>query len=497
MKRILILILAVLIAATCLVACSSGKKPGGKTQTSDTQGTTRPEEIVTHEADIVPDLPEEKLSTTFQLLLKEDMYISEWDDTGTAGGSTIDLIDEALFSRNAKLQNKYDCFFEYTNIPRTECLERGRQIIFGGDVKTDFLDFGISELTALAGEGALRNVSTVPYVDYSKPYWYSSLMAELESPNGSRYFAVGYGNLCLQWNSYCVIFNQTVYNYIFNDDIFETVRNGEWTLDLLLTYAKQVYNDKTGDGPSEDDFYGIHSQGGSWYATLFGGGMKLVEKDENGNFQSKLTTETVYDRLEKVLGYMADFSVCKQNADQTATVGQFKAGEALFLPGPICGAYVARDMDDLMGIVPSPLAENASPDRPATEQYYTHSHYSHANALAIPSTVAEDRLGAIGIIWEDSSYLSKKGILNAMIEVTLLGRTVQEAESAEMMEIVFSNIHLDPIFIYCDNNCNFDAKYREMIRDIGKNGVVGDLYSTMTSLNSALQNYLDKNINIQ
>ena len=154
-------------------------------------------------------------------------------------------------------------------------------------------------------------------------------------------------------------------------------------------------------------------------------------------------------------------------------------------------------MDDLLGIVPSPLAENASGDRPATEQYYTHSHYSHANALAIPSTVADGRLDAIGIVWEDSSYLSKKGILNAMIEVTLLGRTAQEAESAEMMEIIFSNIHLDPIFIYYDGTCNFDVKYRAMIRDVGKNGVVGDLYSTMTSLDSALQNYLDENINIQ
>lgn len=498
--RIALCMLAVLLLLPLVSSCTTTSNANSTEEASSNaeEATTRP--VITQEEEIVPELPDIQFGATVNIFLRKDSYIKEWDLEENESG-TVALLDDALFSRNSYLEETYDVTFAYTNVRRDECVAQVRQQVSAGQNVFDYACIGLNELTILSQEGLLQDVSELAYTDYSKPWWYYETMQEFARPNGEIYYALGYSNINMAWNSYLVFFNQDEFAKNFQDvDLFEVVRNGEWTLSKMLEMAKAAYHDVGGDGDVSNDFYGILSQGGGWYGIMAGGGIQLVSKNSDGFYQSNLLDSMVYDHLSQILNFMGDFEICMRDGDQIGLAGTFAQGSGLFFPASACGAVFLSQMEDLFGVVPSPFHDAMKLDnsRPATEQYYTHSHYGHTNALAIFVNTPVESLDMVSILWEAANYASIDTVSTAIVESVLQGRLVQEADSAEMMEIILSNIHLDPIFLLKDSTCDFDTVYRKLIRQIGESGTATGLpiLSELEQLNSALNQYLDQNINV-
>ena len=67
------------------------------------------------------------------------------------------------------------------------------------------------------------------------------------------------------------------------DNLYETVENGEWTLDVLTAYSKRVSSDADGNGKyDENDHYGLIGTSTMGYNMFYASDLKFVDCDADG-----------------------------------------------------------------------------------------------------------------------------------------------------------------------------------------------------------------------
>jgi hypothetical protein len=90
-----------------------------------------------------------------------------------------------------------------------------------------------------------------------------------------------------------------------------------------------------------------------------------------------------------------------------------------------------RGMETDFGIIPCPKLDKAQ------ENYITQNNPHTGVGLSIPVTVSD--LERTGMILEDISAESKYTLQPAYYEINLLGKYARDDDSAEMLDIIFSN----------------------------------------------------------
>ena len=90
--------------------------------------------------------------------------------------------------------------------------------------------------------GVFLNWYDVDYIDFSKPWWSKSTVEDL-TYNDIAFLAIGDFVLSAVTLTYAMYFNKQLVEDFGIPDIYTTVLGGEWTLDKLSEYTKNVYND--------------------------------------------------------------------------------------------------------------------------------------------------------------------------------------------------------------------------------------------------------------
>ena len=429
-KRLTILFLACLLALSA-VSC------GGTTETAEnlpaeTAAETEPEETGYH-ADYLPDV-------TYDGYLYRVASFADYPKDITE--PTGDLVDDAVYTRNMLLEEKYNIAFTTMEIPYNEYSKNLELMKNAAMAQSDDFDLCVLVLKDAYNsvlDGYAPTMNELPYADMSQPWYYQTLNDKLTFEGISL---LGVNSYDLNPGGRCLIFNKNMIEMFGLDSPYDMVADGTWTLENMYAMASAAIGDLNGDGKFQldEDRFGMIGEPDAITTLMYAGsGLTLVEEVDG-----KLTVsqnEKLIDLLFLYLnnteqdGILFDPFVKIKWEENSRLLGNefFIRDGALFLYRTTDALTSFGDMESDYGIVPCPKANEEQ------TQYYTP---ITGGNIAMPLSCSAD-LERVSVIREALAVESLNMVHPAYYENSLQKRYVRDMESIEMMELITSTPVLD------------------------------------------------------
>lgn len=338
-------------------------------------------------------------------------------------------------------------------------------------------------ISGLISSGCLLDLNELSdSLNLDADYWNSQLMEDL-SINDKMF--LGYNDFCLS-QVYLVVFNKEMYEPYepTTGNLYEAVRNKEWTLDKMVSVASLVQ--ESADTP--DRTYGFSCF--AWVplsSFVTASGLKIADKDpDDGTLYISAATEStekLTDLHEKIYALCnAEYSYAwgpagmkKPTESLTLTSGRV----LMSLEGTF-GLVSYKGEDIKTGILPYPMYDTAQ------ENYQ---HMSWNGQLAVSSVVKNKKM--VGDVMEMLAYYTQD-VKTAFYE-TLLGSKVANApEDAEMLELIWSTTVSDLGLVFSDLSNNMDAMVYfipQLVTTHDQSETASFLKSNANAANRALQKF--------
>ncbi len=308
--------------------------------------------------------------------------------------------------------------------------EVSNMVLAGDDVYQLILTHPFHCNSPMLTEGLLYDWYDVPTIDLNKPYW-NQLCNDNLALDGKLYFTI---SDFLLSDSVTILFNKTLANTLQLQDPYTLVREGAWTLDTMFAMAELADKDLNGDGKmDQNDRYGITGESG-WRlnAFLYAAGIFLTEKDATGTMQLVLNNERtvrVMEQFNDLINGARNFFTWEIGAEN---VLKMDSGRVLFQFEGTQHLNDYRDSDVDFGLLPYPKYDEAQP------QYYS---MEWSGMMCIPTTVTDPAF--VGEVVEMLSYYSADTTIPAYYDVVLGEKLSRDADSKEMLSLIFDNIVVD------------------------------------------------------
>ncbi len=430
-KKIVCLALSLMFVLAALVSCG-GAAAGGTTPPVTTDApaaepvTTEPVETL-----VVPEnyfLNGYEYTILCTALMTNPPTPFEFKDNGL-------VLDEAVYKRNTVVEDTYgisiEVIKEYTT-KAGKAVERLQANRSAGDTLYDAGLIDVFGVCQLAHSGFLADMQDVPYIELEKSWWDQNATRDT-SIFGKTYFTTGDISYLDKEYTFATIFNKSIAKEKNLGDLYALVRDGKWTIDVMADMCKQVSEDLNGDDVLDsNDKYGLITWDAMLTASINGSGNTIayIEDDE---LVLGLNNEEVIAMVEKYVGLAQDKSVInfQHMSGGVAWDKMYMQGQALFLHEYLKALPLFRDTELEYGILPMPkLSED--------QENYSCGFAGYQTAMyCIPVDVYDEEVS--GVISEAMAYHSKELVTPAYYDRTLVGRHVQDEESAETLEIIFAN----------------------------------------------------------
>jgi hypothetical protein len=274
---------------------------------------------------------------------------------------------------------------------------------------------------------------------------------------------------------------------IFDDNgiayLYNTVRDGKWTLENQYQLSKGFYQDKNGNNVADtEDLYGFItneyiSSDPYWISC----DVPILGRTAEGDYEYVLDSGRLSDLIDKLLQTYLDpgtFVIVHKAADaeQNDMRKMFSEGNGAMVTLRLIEVENAemRMMVDPYGIVPMPKYDENQ------ESYHTLMH-DQFTVVSITATVAEDSYDVMGAFLEAMASESNRSVIPAYYETALKYKYASDPESWEMLDIVVQNIKTDAGIVYVSALSGIHQKLRT-IMGAKSNNVV----STFKSLDKVL-----------
>ena len=488
-KHILSLLLAALLLASSLTGCGNGgtqtnDNPGADTNDAATADTdTASVETETTREQIADNLPEKDYAgrtfTLFTRVKYEDSFMPE-ELNGEA-------VNDALYQRNATVSDRFNVKMQYVSQVcewGTESTKWNETLVNGvmaGDKAYDLVAGYASTIPEVVTKGILLDWNTVPYIDMSQPWW-SEQVKDVFTINGKMFLTTGDYSLSLWDNMFAFLFNKQVAEDHDVGDLYETVREGKWTLDKLQELCDLCVVDVDGDGKyTKEDAYGMVSNWSTAIDTFQTScDMQIVSKTESGSLALTLNSERAMTILEKVVKLYNESHgayAFNEGGDLTTYNTMFSENRALFYPIFFQGTTALRDMETDFGILPYPKLDEAQTN-------YINTSRDNFDLFVLPVDVPDVEFS--GLITEALSAESYRRVIPQYYDVVLKVKNSRDEESAEMIDLIRDTLSFDLGYL-CSTSLNGVGHiFVGLVRD-GKT----DLVSKYTSIEPKAQTKLD------
>ncbi len=454
MKKFLALLLAVLTLVPMFVACQdSGDKPS--------DSTAKPNDDVTETDDPYDDKLPEDLYYEDEMDGRDFVIAApshadwgpEWynleEDTG-------DTIDSAIYNRNRQLEERFGIVISSMALGGTnDMASQFTTYAVADKEQIDVLSVGyyqsgkplITNDYVLAWNNVDGKGKAVEYLDLDRDWWNKSITDTL-SICGRYYYLSGDVNWFTMPETSVCYFNKNVAAKNKVENLYDTVKNYEWTFERCFDIAKSIANESSGDGKwDESDTYGaIQNTIIGVTGFLYGANYETVTMGKKGpemNFKGTKITNIIQWLVEfcdndKHVSYTESFN----DAPDSTGIPIFFDDRALFYFDILMHAEGFRDEASDFGIIPYPMYD---------EEQKVYVSYANQWGLvsALPCTSKNpDRTAAI---LHAMGALSRKSIVPAYYEKTLMGKIKRDDESEDMLNIIFANVLYDFGIAYCTN----------------------------------------------
>lgn len=462
-----VLMLAALLLGSFAACKGTGKDPV-PTQTSAVstpgpEGTTAPQEVVA-------DIPDRKMDFDLVLLNYTDAGHGYSIKTMVVEERDSDMVREAIYNRNMAIEEKYDCLITEQQAERT--WDRIQKDALIGSSEYHVALVYEEDVNKCLLADALALYEEIPYLNTEKPWWNDSA-SDIYSYGGHQYAGVGDWCLSMYSKLHAYLLNKDFMNTVaLEDDLYDLVRDREWTLEKMFEIAALYGKDV--DGEDQDTYGVVGTSKVHFQLLLTGSGLKYIEKDDNG-YHFALTDETSYRMIDRIMTLSAQYYYNNQPESANAGVNakEFIENRVLLLAGIITTLSSLSNDAAHVGVLPAPLYDEDQDD------YHT---IAVGGLLTcFPGTLKQEDAENVGILVEALCYASWKDLVPLYQEKLLKIRRADSPDDSEMMDILFRTMSFDL-------GCSTWAKKIRLpiMENIFHTGLKGIVSSYMTGLAGTL-----------
>ena len=443
------LLISLLILSIFLPACAGNDTA----KTSETKPETI-NDIETEPDRYTPDLPVKDFGGyEFRAAIPDNNFHATM--TFAATEESGDLVNDAIYKRNMYIEEKFNVKLKEINLgPDFATVEAYfRKSVLG---ETDDFDLCVPlNPDKLAIEGFSLTPDQLPYVDITKPWYREGLNYEFSI--GGKYY-MAYSDECISvYESHiAVCFNKKLADDLNIDNMYNLVTNGTWTHEKLFDMCRVASIDLDGDGKMTDaDQFGMVSQDDLFlYNFWVSAGVKVVTHDSDGFL---MYNRAVDEKLERILTSVYNNVYAKEKIyfaaerDPITTTNfnnfdkrefstfQFISDKGLFYSARILQISAMRGMETDFGVIPFPKYDEAQ------DTYYPLSYLGWGKIVPAHAPNPE----RTSIIMEALAAESKNTTIPAYKDVVLGVKYMRDAESVEMLNLIFDNsVYDQSVYIF-------------------------------------------------
>ncbi len=453
MKKALALLLTLLALLPCIAACQQTTEQPDETTAAkddDTIDTSIVETEDPYDDKLPDDLNYINMEHTFMFATPQSAdptWGAPWYNVDEDSG---DSIDSAIYKRNRQIEARFDILIDsmYLGSTDSQAFMFTTYAISKEDV-IDVLCVGFYQ----SGKPLIMKDYVLPwndnkYIDLSRDWWNESITETL-SLCGNYYYLSGDINWYTMPQTLVCYFNKVVAESEKSivGDLYQTVRDGDWTFDTCLNIAKQISGDNNANGvwDANDSYGAIQNMINGVYGYVFSADYETVKSTEEGPVMNYMT-----QKLSNIMDFTVEF--CAKN--NTSYVDSFdypvnSTGIPIFFDDRallyfdlLMHASGFRDEESDFGIIPYPKYDDE-------QTKYTTAANQWGLVSALPCTASDPT--RTGAILHAMGALSRKLVVPAYYEKTLMGKIKRDDESEEMLDIIFSNVIYDFGVAYSTN----------------------------------------------
>ena len=364
------------------------------------------------------------------------------------------IISDSVYERNLAVETDLGVAMVFTSMSDDVAAQTFiNTTVRGGDDTLDIFSIGTYCAVAPAISGCYLNLSNLEYIDLSKHYWsqdYNTMMT-FTSEN-KQFLATSPAALSLFRLTYLTIFNRDLFNERKIPDLYETVANGDWTLEYQLSLVEDSWVDTDSfNGASEDDFYGFIT--GTCISAdpyCVASGIHLVIRDEDGYLAyNGAKSEALIDMAEKVNALYNNPGTYAFKGQASDDIGlhyimeKFSEQQGLMATTQFLSieTYIGPLSEFSYGIVPMPKLTKAQAD------YHTYVQ-DQVSSFGISSAIVdESRQSMLSAVMEDIAYRSNEIVRPAYYESALSLRFMQDPQSRDILNTMFETIAFDYCYV--------------------------------------------------
>lgn len=379
----------------------------------------------------------------------------------TASEILNEPVNDASFERANLLKQTYgfDIVCEFTPA-YGEYITRVRDDIFAGTVTYDVCASGSQSLATLAADGSFIDLfsSEMSALSLESSWWDVAAIEDLTIKN-RLFFAPGDILIIDDEYTRCIFYNKDTIDEYDLESPSQLVYDDKWVLDTMYTMAKSVAHEG-GDNNNMDvtgeDKWGLVCDAFDTYSLVLGSDCPQVSKDGDDIPVLMMAEEKNIAVFLKVYEFMSDKNVTAyteefyrwNDADASKVKGNFYNGKSLFLIGLIANVNSdnMRNADIRYGILPMPKYDLAQ------ENYATTINPYQFMCVSVLNDCKDTEFVSFAL--EAMAYLGEKMITPEYYERTLKNkRFLDDDDSPEMLDIIFSNRLIDLSVMYNWDDC--------------------------------------------
>ncbi len=359
-------------------------------------------------------------------------------------------VDDKIYDRNKYVEEKLGVEIRLVNVlpfddmlkvvvPALQAGVSDYDVIgswmYGTDMMLDGLIYKIGDLAA---EGA-------DYIHPDADHW-SPMYQNAIAYQGNVYWLTG--DLSLRYTSgmFAMFVNKVLYSKYCEEkygSIYDIVREGRWTNDVMQEMSALAYVDTNGNEKADiNDQLGFLSSGVAGILSfMVANGLSYTKINTDGSIEWLLNEKNP----DLINAMTAAYTIYKDtptnfyygNDDDVIGMQTFAQGTALFVPSKLftVESYL-REMTDDFCIIPLPKLNDQQ------EEYRTMIH-DYANVYGLNWTLEGDHLRAVAATLELLAYESHKVIMPAYYDSALKWKYTRDDDTADMIDAIRDSVYLD------------------------------------------------------
>ncbi len=273
------------------------------------------------------------------------------------------LEGDAMLQRYKDIEDTYNVNIVYRPAQPSNFTVDIMQSVMAGDKYADIIESNIHWFQSLRMSDALVPLNMIDSLDLENPKW-SKPHLELATFSGNTYGLEFYSWSHRYYDlTHVLFFNKTLLNRYGQPDIYELVRNKEWTWEKFEEISKAVTRDLDGDG--KNDVWGVTSIDRIFeWSALWSNDAREIMKDNDGVYKFGLTTSNAYEAIQwasDMINVHGVFRLPPRGSDWREPGLAFRDGHVAFLPYQAMALeWWFKDMEDDFGLAPFPLGPKGS-----------------------------------------------------------------------------------------------------------------------------------------